>query len=276
MRNPETRTPIAKTREPASPAVEGRNRRGRLRDDFFRNLTDAKQLLEPFNHIPDVLYFVKDAENRLMAVSPGVVARMGFQKEEEIIGRPLEEFLPPALAAKYLEDDLSVVRHGKPLRNIVEMYYNARGVCDYIITDKYPLRDAGGRIVGLIGTVRTIEGSQKLLAHLGPVGKAADFIRAHLGESVRLPAIARHAGFSERQLQRLFLRVFRVTIQQFIIQSRVQGAIRELIQSDRAIAEIAAKFGFSDQSAFTNQFRAVTGVPPGTYRKRYFAQFTPQ
>ena len=126
--------------------------------------------------------------------------------------------------------------------------------------------------MGLIGTTQPFEGRLELLAHIGPVGKAADYVRAHLGEPLLLSVIARHAGFSERQLQRLFLRVFGITVRQFIIQSRVQAAMRELIQPDRSIAEIALKFGFSDQSAFTNQFREATGLPPGTYRKRYFAR----
>ena len=210
-----------------------------------------------------------------MAISPDAVTRMGFQEADEIIGRLPREYLPPDLADKYLTDDRAVISGGKPMLNIVEMYYNERGICDWIITDKYPLRDARGHVVGLIGTVQTFEGRRKLLAHLGPVGKAADFIRARLGEPLMLSEIARHAGFSERQLQRLFHRVFGITMRQFIIQSRVQASIRELIHSDRGIAEIAAMFGFSDQSSFTNRFREVTGMPPRAYRKRHFARFSP-
>ncbi len=86
--------------------------------------------------------------------------------------------------------------------------------------------------------------------------------------------IARHAGFSERQLQRLFRRVFGKTIQQFIIQSRIHAAIHELTHSEHSIAEVAGMFGFSDQSALTNKFRAVTGATPRIYRERYLAKFT--
>jgi AraC-like DNA-binding protein len=267
--------PATRGRRLDGPASAVTKSRFQLRDHFFAKQIDAKQLLEAFNQVPGLLYFVKDAQSRLMAISREAVVRMGFQSEEEIIGRALHEYLPRDLADKYLADERAVVRRGKPLRNIVEIYYNERGICDSLITDKYPLRDARGRIVGLIGTVQTFEGRLKLLAHIGPVGKAADFIRAHLGEPVMLADIARHSGFSERQLQRLFLRVFGITMRQFVIRSRVQAAIRELIHSNRTISEIACLFGFSDQSAFTNQFRDVTGMPPGIYRKRYFAQFGP-
>lgn len=247
--------------------------RSKAREQFFTNHLNFKDLLEPFNRFPDALYFVKDTESRVMAVSPGVVTRMGFHSEEEVIGRLPQEYMPPALARKFLRDDGLVVRTGKPMRNIVEVYYNERGVCDWIITDKYPLKNASGRVVGLIGTVQPFTARQKLWAQLGPIGKAVDYIQTHLGDRVSLPEITRQAGCSERQLQRKFLRMFGITMQQFIIQSRVHAAINELVNTDRTIAEIAAQFGFTHQSAFTNQFREIIGIPPRTYRQRYFEQF---
>jgi len=254
-------------------AVENRLR---LRDDFFGNQINSRELLQPFNHLPGILYFVKDAASRLMAISRDSVARMGFKSEEEIIGRTVRDYLPSDLADKYIEDDQWVVSHGRPRLNIVEMWYNEQGLRDWIVTDKYPIRDARGKVVGVIGTVQTFSARRKLLAHLGPVGNAADFIRDHLGEPILLSEIARHAGFSERQLQRLFRRVFGMSMQQFIIQSRVQAAIHELTHSERSIADIANLCGFSDQSAFTNRFRNVTGLPPRAYRERYLAKLTPR
>lgn len=259
----------------AAPAVVAPvGQRLRLRDEFFQHTVDPRHLLEPFNHIPGLLYFVKDAESRLMAISHESVVRMGFASDSEIIGRTVREYLPGDLSGKFLKDDQRVVREGKPLRNLVEMWYNAEGQRDWIVTDKYPLRDGQGRVVGLVGTIQSFEARRQMLAHLGPVGKAADYIRDHLGEPMMIGDIAKAAGFSERQLQRLFRRVFGMTIQQFIIQSRVHAAVHELTHSDQPIAEIAAQLGFNDQSAFTNKFRAVTGLPPRRYRERYLAGLT--
>jgi len=267
------RTPSGST--PASSRAAVRQR-FRLRDRFFENQINCRELLEPFNRFPDVLYFVKDRDSRIMAMSPGAVARTGFNSEEEIIGRLPHEYLPPTLAKKFLRDDGLVMRSGKPMRNIVEVYYNERGVCDWIITDKHPLRNAGGQIVGLMGTMQPFAARQKNWAKLGPIGKAIDFIQIHLGEHVSMAEITRRAGFSERQLQRKFLRMFGITMQQFIIQSRVHAAINELVHSDRTIAEIAAQFGFTHQSAFTRQFHEIIGIPPSTYRQRYFDRFVPK
>jgi transcriptional regulator GlxA family with amidase domain len=60
-----------------------------------------------------------------------------------------------------------------------------------------------------------------------------------------------------------------VTIQQFVIHSRVHAAAHELTHSRRSMAEIAPLFGFSDQAAFTNTFRKLTGPTPRAYRERH-------
>ena len=246
----------------------------RLRKDFFHRVLASRELLQPFEHIPGVLYFVKDAHSRLMAISAEAVQRLGFKSEEELIGRKSHEYLPKEIADKFLADDCWIIQNGKPLLNLVEMWITEQGGRDWIVTNKFPIRSDNGRVVGLIGTIQSFEARRKLLAHLGPVGRAADYIRDHLGEPIMLSEIAVHAGFSERQLQRLFRRVFGMTMQKFIIQSRVHAAIHELTHSDRSIAEIATLCGFNDQSALTNKFRAATGLTPRTYRQRYIAKFS--
>lgn len=78
--------------------------------------------------------------------------------------------------------------------------------------------------------------------------------------------IARRTGFSERQLQRNFRKVFGQTIQQYIIASRIHAAIGDLTHSGLRISEIALKYGFNDQSAFSNCFKRFTGRTPLAYR----------
>src|SRR6187431_1140286 len=93
----------------------------RLRDQFFRDQISPRQLLEAFDHLPDVRYFVKDAKSRVMALSSRRVAHLGLLSEEEIIGLTDRDYLPAEIADKFLADDQWVIQHGKPLRNRVEM-----------------------------------------------------------------------------------------------------------------------------------------------------------
>lgn len=247
----------------------------RLRDAFFRDAgIDPRQFLEAFDHVPGLFYFVKDAESRTMVNTREYSRRMGYRTEEDTVGKRPGEYLAKDLADHYEADDRKVLSSGEPLRNIVEIGFNEQGVPDWIITDKYPLRDAAGRVVGIIGTMQSFAGRLKTLPHLGEVGRAADYIRANLGERLLLGDVAGRVGMSERHLQRLFHKVLGMPIQRFIIHSRVHAAAHELTHSDRPMSEIALMFGFSDQSAFTNTFRRLTGLPPREFRERYLNDLT--
>jgi AraC-like DNA-binding protein len=243
----------------------------RMRDAFFHDTgIDPRQFLQAFDAVPGLFYFVKDAESRTMLNTREYAQLLDPRPDEDIVGRRPREYLAKDLADHYEADDQKVLRTGEPLRNIIEIGFNEQGVPDWILTDKYPLRDAAGRVVGIIGTMQSLEGRVRTLPHLGEVGRAADFIRQNLGERLHLRDVAAHVGVSERHLQRLFHKTVGMTIQGFIIHSRVHGAAYELVNSERPLAEIALSFGFTDQSAFTNTFRKLTGMPPREYRKRYF------
>ncbi|WP_377703408.1 helix-turn-helix domain-containing protein [Pseudoduganella sp. UC29_71] len=68
-------------------------------------------------------------------------------------------------------------------------------------------------------------------------------------------------------MERLFQRVFHYSPRQLLLQTRLNGALA-LIESGRAlsIAEIAADCGYTDHSAFSRQFKALTGQTPVQYR----------
>ncbi len=244
------------------------------RDEFFGGLINPRQLLAAFDQIPGIRYFVKDARSRVMALSARRVQQLGLSSENEVIGLTDREYLPAEIVGDFLADDQWVIRHGKPLRNRIEMGMDEIGFRDWTITDKYPLTDTRGKVVGLIGTIQFFETRRQMLESLGPIGKAAELIRDHLGDGLMVGEIARRTGISERQLQRLFRKSFGMSVQQFIIRSRLQAAIHELTRTRRTIAEIALMFGFSDQSAFTNQFRSLTGMPPSRYRQLSLTQAT--
>jgi AraC-like DNA-binding protein len=241
----------------------------RARDRFFRRLPHPADLLRPFDRVPGVLYFVKDAGCRIMAVSPESVPRMGGTAEDDVIGMAPHDYLPADIADKYLADDRRVLRTGRPLLDMVEVWFNERKLRDWVATDKFPLRDRGGNVVGLVGTLRSLADRRRHAADLGAVGAAADYIRDRLGHPLLLADIAAAAGYSERHLERLFRRAFGMSVRRFVIQSRVHAAARELTQTDRSVTDIAMSFGFCDPSAFGHAFRAVVGCPPTVYRGRY-------
>ena len=247
-----------------------------MQDEFFRTASiDPRELLRAFEHVPGLSYFVKDAESRTMLSIRDYGRRIGARSGQETIGKRPHEYVAKELADHYQQDDQKVLQTGQPLRNIIEIGFDERGVPEWISTDKFPLRDITGRVIGIIGTIQNLKGRFHSLPHLGEVGRAADYIRQNLGERMSLSDVAAHVGLSKRHLQRLFHKFIRMTIQRFIIHSRVHAAAHELTQTNRPMAQIALMFGFSDQSAFSNTFRRVIGVVPTEYRNRFLQEFTP-
>lgn len=247
--------------------------RHRAKVSFFRRVPDPRVLLRPFDRVPGLLYFVKDRQSRMMAVSPASVPRMGGKTEDDVIGMAPRDYLPADLADKYRADDERVMASGKPLVNVVEAWFNEHRLRDWVVTDKFPLVDSGGTVVGIIGTLNSFEDRRRHLAHLGPVGRAADFIRDRLEDPPALAAVAAAVGYSERQLGRLFHRVFGMSVRTFALHSRVHAAAHALTNTDAAVTAIAMRFGFCDASAFSHAFRAVTGQTPRDYRSGHVAAF---
>ena len=262
-------------RDRTSP-IKKRDQSLRIRDTFFRRLSHVRDLLRPFDHVSGLLYIVKDAASRTMAVSQPSVARMGGQVEEDVIGFTPYEYLPSDIADKYLADDRRVLQTGEPLVNTVEVWINEQRLRDWIVTNKYPIHDHTGAIVGIIGTMQSFQDRRRQLAHLGPVGEAADFIQKRLESPLCLGEVAEAVGYSERHLERLFRKVFGMSVWQFVVRSRIHVASKALTQTDRSITQIALGYGFCDASAFTRAFRSATGVSPKQYRDRHLAAALPR
>lgn len=243
----------------------------RRRDAFFDRLADPRALLRPFDRLPGVLYLMKDADSRTMAVSPASVPRMGGVTEADVIGTTPHDYLPADLADAYRADDRRVMATGVPLVNHVEAWFNDQRLRDWVVTDKHPLMDRRGRAVGVLAVLTSFEGRRRELAPLGPVGAAADYVRDRLGEPLRLADIASAVGYSERHLERLFRRVFGMTVRRFVIRSRVQAAAHELTTTDRSVTAVGMRCGFGDPSAFSHSFRAETGLTPRAYRAKHLA-----
>ncbi|HEY8746522.1 MAG TPA: helix-turn-helix domain-containing protein [Tepidisphaeraceae bacterium] len=247
----------------------------KIREEFFEQAgIDPRQFLRAFDAILGVDYFVKDVHGRTMLNTRKNAQPGGFRSEEQFVGRRAGEYLVKSLADHYEADDREVIRTGQPVRNILEIRFDELGVPDWIITDKYPLCNDAGIVVGVIGTMQSFEGRVRTLPHLGSVGVAADYIRENLGVGLSLDDVAAHVKMSKRHLQRLFRHAIGMSIQQFIIHSRVRTAAQQLTRSLRPLAEIALDCGFSDQSAFTNTFRRLIGLAPREYRKRLLQNFT--
>ncbi|MEO8452606.1 MAG: AraC family transcriptional regulator [Gemmatimonadota bacterium] len=88
-----------------------------------------------------------------------------------------------------------------------------------------------------------------------------------LGERVDLGSLAAVAGVHPVYLAQRFRQVYGVTIGDYFRTLRINGARRQLLDTNRPLAEIAVTSGFYDQSHFNRAFRRSFGESPGVYRE---------
>ncbi|WP_028660734.1 helix-turn-helix domain-containing protein [Nocardioides insulae] len=101
------------------------------------------------------------------------------------------------------------------------------------------------------------------------VNRIVEFVEEH-DDVLRVDQLSERTGRSERSLQRLLARRVGLT-PKWLIQRRrlheVAGRLRAGAATGRRgdLARVAAELGYTDQAHLSRDFRAVTGLSPGTF-----------
>ncbi len=241
----------------------------RFQQDFFGSMGGERQFQQLFEHLPGVYFFVKDRQSRMVCASQPFWEHLGAKSEAEIIGRTDYDFFPQHAADHFRRDDELVMSTGEPLIGRVELWYNEQRVLDWFVTNKLPILDLRGEVIGVMGIVRSYEGQRRTMQPMSMIDSTVDYIRDHHNERLTVDELAERAGLSPRQLHRKFREVFGLSVQEFLVKTRIQAASDTLLHTDQSIAQIATDFGFCDQSAFTQLFRKHMGMTPRRFRVRY-------
>lgn len=157
--------------------------------------TESAMLRTLIDNLPDLIY-VKDVQGRFLLANLAVASVMGAKTPAELLGKNDFDFHPKELATLYHEDEQAVIRSGRPLQAREEECRDPAGRLMHLETTKVPLRDASGRVTGLVGIGRDI--TQRVLetrALDGAVRESREVIQAVLaGASERRIAIQGKAG----------------------------------------------------------------------------------
>ncbi|MEA3206998.1 MAG: hypothetical protein QOE70_55 [Chthoniobacter sp.] len=239
------------------------------RERFLRSVGDDTPFYRLFDLMPDVSFFAKDRQFRLMCASQRFLERFGFREEAEVIGKDDFELFPSRLAECFRRDDEEVMRTGQPKTNIVELFFTDQGIPDWFITNKLPLHDRAGRVLGVMGTVHSYEGRRQVLQPFLQLDRAVAFIRENFRRGVSVKELSHVVHISPRHLHRKFVETFGSSPQAFIIKLRIQAACEALQGKASQIAEVARDLGFCDQSSFTQLFQKHVGLTPLKYQKRF-------
>ena len=100
---------------------------------------------------------------------------------------------------------------------------------------------------------------------------ARDLLTQSPEQRISIKGIAQQLGISQYHFIRLFSTVFGSTPHRYRVVNQLEKAKRQLIESDKAITDIAFDCGFSSLGTFSLMFKNYAGVSPRLYRNRYFA-----
>lgn len=239
------------------------------RERFLREIGPDTSFYRLFDLMPEISFFAKDRECRLMCASRAFLERFGFRAEAEIVGRDDFELFPPRLAQNFRNDDEDVLRTGQPKLNIVELFFNKQGVPDWYLTNKLPLRNRRGAVIGIMGTAHSYEARREVTHRDEKLDRAIHLIRARFRSGLSVKELAHAIHSSPRQLHRKFIEAFGMSPQVFIIKLRIQAACESLQRDDCQIGEVATEFGFCSQSSFTELFQKYVGLTPRDFQKKF-------
>jgi len=229
-------------------------------------------LAELLDAVDDVLAWVKDREGRYLWVNRAFQLRYALEHatsnrksvEKEILGKTDYDLSPAFLADSFRLDDEQALA-GKRVVDRIERVGEFHGPAQWYVTNKIPIFDGRGRVVGTAGLTRA-------LPQVGRESKFAlviEYLRDHFQELVTNKQLAAVSKMSLRAFERQFLASFHLTPQKYLRRLRLGIASRALIYGNDSLADVALNCGFGDQSHFTREFRRQFGRTPREYREHY-------
>ena len=142
----------------------------------LQDITDRKRSEEEIKHerrtlralidnLPDQIY-VKDKECRKMIANKADVESIGLKKESEVLGKTDIELYPGHIGKRGYNDDINVIKTGKPIFDLEEEFINENAAKRWLLTTKIPLRDKDGNINGLVGIGHDITEWKQIIEEL--------------------------------------------------------------------------------------------------------------
>jgi PAS domain S-box-containing protein len=106
------------------------------------------------DHLPDPIYF-KDEQSRFTRINRAQARVLGVADPADAIGKTDADYFP-AHAEQALADERQVMASGEPMLAKIERLIDPRGRERWFSATKMPLRDAGGAVIGTMGSSREI------------------------------------------------------------------------------------------------------------------------
>jgi AraC-like DNA-binding protein len=237
---------------------------------------DSFHLAELFDFLEGVLAWVKDRQGRYLWVNRAFLIKYaldhpgadGLVSAEKILGKTDYDLSPAFMADQFRLDDEQVLA-GHRIINRIERVGEFEGMTAWNITNKIPVFDAKGAIIGTAGITRTLSKGGLPGGTVSGFEPALAYMRDHYQRAITNQQLTSISKMSLRAFERQFLASFHLTPQKYLRKLRLRIASRALIYTNESLSGIALSCGFADQSHFTREFRRQFGRTPREYREHY-------
>ncbi len=99
------------------------------------------------------------------------------------------------------------------------------------------------------------------------IQKVLDYIEENIAQSHSPEELAKVAALSPFYFQRLFTRLVKHPVNEYIKLRRLARACETLGDKDKRILDVALDCGFSSHEHFTKTFKSAFGITPEKYRE---------
>jgi PAS domain S-box-containing protein len=124
-------------------------------DEALRRMDERTSLLQAISDLSPDAIFAKDRHGRLLFANPATLALVG-KPADQVIGHTDAEFLDDPRVARHIMANDRRVMEDAVAQEVEEQLPHPDGSQRVWLSRKMPLRDATGRVVGLLGVSRDI------------------------------------------------------------------------------------------------------------------------
>ncbi|KAF2328091.1 AraC family transcriptional regulator [Flavobacterium ginsenosidimutans] len=100
------------------------------------------------------------------------------------------------------------------------------------------------------------------------INRVFEFIDQNLDSDLSLDAVSEIAFFSSFHFHRVFKFVTEQTLHEYVKRRRIEKSASDLLHKNITAAEIAHKYGFSDNSSYSRAFKKYFGVSPTEFKNQ--------
>ena len=164
--------------------------------EFFAHLAEPFTGEVLFDRLPDLVFFVKNQHGQYVVVNQTLVERCGRRDKSELLGRRADEIFPAPLGESYRAQDETVLRHGTAILDQLELHFYANGGRGWCLTNKLPLHNKKGQVIGLVGISRDLQSANERGEDYAAVARAVQHLQNNFGETLRVKDLAAQTGLS--------------------------------------------------------------------------------